>query len=382
MKLNACSPEQVELLSGSDLFDRDWYRQRYPDVDVLKIDPALHYLWLGAALGRDPSPLFSTSAYLALNADVERYVQRHDANPLVHYLTSGRHEGRNIAPVEDGRDWDRIMATAIGSRQSRDRELFGNNHQTPARPAAEMPLGIVIHAFYPEVLSEIITICDAIPTDFQFYVSTVPQKYEAVHTTLTEQKRPFRLFSFTNRGRDVLPLLKIMAAMVDDGVEVFAKVHTKRSLHRTDGVAWRKLLYEAVIGREAFSHAIAAMREDPRIGLLGPVDHFVSMRTYLGRNFVGVSRCAEAFGANPSTVFDLGFFAGTMFVARLGALRPLLDFGFADEDFEPEAGQIDGTLAHVIERILTICVTSGGYMVGSTIAPYEIPRIIDRYEFV
>jgi O-antigen biosynthesis protein len=49
-----------------------------------------------------------------------------------------------------------------------------------------------------------------------------------------------------------------------------------------------------------------------------------------------------------------GFFKGTMFWARFDALRPILKRGFGYDDFEPETGQIDGTLAHGLERALCL----------------------------
>lgn len=83
---------QVELLRDSEHFDEKWYLARYPDVAALGMDPIAHYLWLGAMLGRDPSPNFSTRGYLALNADVAAA----NANPLVHYLTQGLNENRPL----------------------------------------------------------------------------------------------------------------------------------------------------------------------------------------------------------------------------------------------------------------------------------------------
>lgn len=84
------SKSDIDTIRRSSYFNGDWYRQRYPDVDMVGMDPAEHYLWLGAALGRDPSPLFSSREYLALNPDV----QAKGINPLLHYLKWGQKEGR------------------------------------------------------------------------------------------------------------------------------------------------------------------------------------------------------------------------------------------------------------------------------------------------
>lgn len=60
-------------------------------------DVALHYLAVGATMGLDPNPEFSTTFYLTQNADV---AQAGD-NPLWHYLTYGQSEGRVAKPDPD-----------------------------------------------------------------------------------------------------------------------------------------------------------------------------------------------------------------------------------------------------------------------------------------
>jgi glycosyltransferase involved in cell wall biosynthesis len=82
-------------VSKSEYFDAKWYLETYPDVVELGIDPALHFLWLGARLGRDPSPRFHTDSYLKHNPDVVRA----GYNPLLHYLRFGAREGRRVDPV-------------------------------------------------------------------------------------------------------------------------------------------------------------------------------------------------------------------------------------------------------------------------------------------
>jgi len=56
------------------------------------MDAAEHYLWIGAKLGRNPSPDFDGAAYLAANPDVASA----GINPLLHYERSGRAEGRPL----------------------------------------------------------------------------------------------------------------------------------------------------------------------------------------------------------------------------------------------------------------------------------------------
>ena len=88
----------VETISGSEFFDREWYLKTYPDVAAAEVDPAAHFLTKGAAEGRDPGPRFSTKAYLRRHRDVAAA----GVNPLLHYLRLGKSEGRKVTPVLPG----------------------------------------------------------------------------------------------------------------------------------------------------------------------------------------------------------------------------------------------------------------------------------------
>ena len=88
----------IAKLEASDLFDAERYLALYPDVAVLGVRPAEHYLRVGAALLRNPGDGFDTAYYLANNSDVARS----GMNPLLHYLDHGRFEGRLSRPADPG----------------------------------------------------------------------------------------------------------------------------------------------------------------------------------------------------------------------------------------------------------------------------------------
>ena len=90
----AAPEEHVALIKASSMFDASWYLEKYPDVGILGLDPAAHYLWLGALLNRDPSAAFSTAGYLEVNPDVGAA----GMNPLLHYVKNGHREGRRLVP--------------------------------------------------------------------------------------------------------------------------------------------------------------------------------------------------------------------------------------------------------------------------------------------
>ena len=87
---------QVGVIRKSDLFDSDWYLQRYQDVASLGIDPIEHYVRFGTLLGRSPHPLFDAPWYSAYHTDVARSGKE----ALMHFIHFGRHEGRKTRPVD------------------------------------------------------------------------------------------------------------------------------------------------------------------------------------------------------------------------------------------------------------------------------------------
>nr|WP_298249092.1 hypothetical protein [uncultured Halomonas sp.] len=85
----------LELLESSELFDAEWYLERYPDVRALSLTPAQHFLKYGWRMNRSPGPGFSTPAYLEQYPDIRKA----GINPVLHYLNHGQTEGRKAQPV-------------------------------------------------------------------------------------------------------------------------------------------------------------------------------------------------------------------------------------------------------------------------------------------
>lgn len=243
-------------------------------------------------------------------------------------------------------------------------------------------IALIIHAFYPDILDEILSYLDLLPSTIELFVTTTIEKKEQIESKLKKYDNPFELLIVENKGRDVLPFINVFKKLVEFNFDYLIKVHTKKSLHRVDGAVWRQELYNSVLGVDAFSRSILALESDRSIGLIGPERHFVTMDTYIGSNQDRLMQFAAKLDMSVDSIFETGFFAGTMFIGRIQALEPLLRLGITDRDFEPEAGQIDGTLAHVIERVVSLCALSKRFRITFSETPHTDASFKTIYNFV
>ncbi|MDM0028701.1 glycosyltransferase [Variovorax saccharolyticus] len=84
----------AEVVGRSNLFDPNFYRLAYPDVEGSGLPPLSHFMRIGLPAGRHPSASFAPDFYACLNKDVDG-----PASSFLHYLRQGRHEVRPTAPA-------------------------------------------------------------------------------------------------------------------------------------------------------------------------------------------------------------------------------------------------------------------------------------------
>lgn len=236
-------------------------------------------------------------------------------------------------------------------------------------------ISLIVHVFYPEILIEILDYLKSWPFAFKLYITTPFEKESKVRKILNDYNVQFDLILCDNKGRDVLPFLKTFETISING-GIVLKLHTKRSLHRTDGDEWRKDIFEKLLSVENVSRIIKAFNDDPKLGVVVPSGTYVSMKDYMGDTEAVVKEIAEQMGGDYQQVLSEGFSVGTMFYIRRSLLQPILDLGLTSDDFQMEAGQIDGTMAHALERGFFIPNVLFGYYVSTNANPTKPADIL------
>ena len=132
----------IEAVRGSGLFDEVWYLNRFPDVSMIGMDAAEHYLWIGARLRRNPSPDFDGNAYFAANEDVAES----GVNPLLHYVRYGKEEGRSWTQGSKNRKAFQELPL-YRHLQSLPADLEAEIMRLPVRSAAPAVVDVVIPVY-------------------------------------------------------------------------------------------------------------------------------------------------------------------------------------------------------------------------------------------
>jgi hypothetical protein len=255
------------------------------------------------------------------------------------------------------------------------------------------PIAVVIHAFYPDALAELIDKARNIPGQVDLFVSTDTQEKRAQIAALCRpwDRGAVEIAVGPNRGRDIAPKL-IAFRDVYARYDLFLHLHTKKSPHGGAPLArWRDHLVDNLIGSPEIAAGIVSLFGDRKLGLVFP-QHLAEIRGILnwGYNYDMARALAQKMGVTIDKNRVLEFPSGSMFWGRSAALRPLLDLRLGYEDFPEEDGRVDGTLAHAIERCVLMSVEAArfewlkvqrreGYAFPCAVLPAQRPQDLARH---
>ena len=284
-------------------------------------------------------------------------------------------------------------ALPMETRHSEIGALQAYNPPAATRPALVLPLDdtqdvpcsprqvlVVLHAFYPDMAEDLVKRLRALEgaetgASFRIVLTTDTEaKAEMLRSGSAERSALGHAQSIVvgpNRGRDVAPFLQACAAHLEEADDLVLHLHTKKSPHDGNLAGWGAYLFDCLLGSPALVRSTMQLFDEPSLGMVypGPFRALDGLRNW-GFDFPHAQSIMRRLGHDLSADEVLDFPTGTMFWARPAALRPLVNLGLAPEDFEPEAGQVDGTLAHAVERTLVHAVEFAGYKAQPVVAEH------------
>jgi lipopolysaccharide biosynthesis protein len=245
---------------------------------------------------------------------------------------------------------------------------------TPIPPkVTDRTIAIQIHIFYPELTSELAHYLKDFPARFDLLISTPDASNEELIRSSFEglpNLGAIHLLITPNRGRDFAPLLVGFGKQLLQ-YNYLAHLHTKKSIGTNSiGDAWRHYLYKGLLSNsDGRMQKILSLLD--QYGLIYPEKFpLIDVQNcQWGSNYPRGKELCRELGISAPVDGYVEFPVGSMFWANTQALKPLLEFELALEDFESESGQTDNTLMHTLERSLSHIALTQRCRIGILPAP-------------
>ena len=249
--------------------------------------------------------------------------------------------------------------SAIGEHiqpEERVSELFAAQRDRfrPSRRHA-----VVLHLFYEDLAEEFAERIGGFG-EVDVYITVANDISEANARRIISLFPEAYVQEVANRGRDMLPFLTMLERVRQGNHTFVCKLHAKRSPHLRDGNSWRNELVANLLSQAA-REELRAAEKMPKVGILVSKGSLNSL-THEAVRCPSLAARIRALAARKglATTLSEPFVAGSMFWFRPKAMELFSSLASATE-FEPELGQIEGTLSHALERLTIIAARGAGY---------------------
>jgi lipopolysaccharide biosynthesis protein len=332
----------------NEALNHSFYKSQRPRNLAAQFHPTAHYILWGESQGLWPNPNFSPTAYVANNPELADEIQR----PLWHYLTVGKARQLRATPFPPDPTTLPADLAAIPSATN----LLVQETQCD--------LAVVVHVFHYELWEEIAAALHHIPQSFDLYCTVIRREgFDSLVADIHACFPNAQVLCFPNHGRDIFPFVHLVNSGIFSNYAAVCKLHTKKSMHLEDGDRWRSELIQGILpSSERIREVLDAFLADPEIGAVVSDSNLMAHPQLWGPNRPRVTDALGRIGIAADR-FILRFPGGSMYWIKPEALRLLQSMNFCAEDFEREEGQLDGTLAHAIERIMGFLVQHAGQRV-------------------
>lgn len=233
---------------------------------------------------------------------------------------------------------------------------------------------IVIHLFYIEKVEKYLEYVRDIPDYIDiFFVTSSVQVKAKVSDCMNALNRNYRVIEKKNRGRDISAFLVACRKEIL-GYKYVCFLHDKREKNeytKKDTEIFEKCLWENTIGSGIYiNNIIKKFDDNPQLGILLPPESISDNFSFFFKNTWDQDfELMQLLARRLKLKCDLDkdkkpLSLGTVFWARVDAIRKLLEMPWNYEDFDEEPLASDGTISHAIERCFAYVAQDAGYNTG------------------
>lgn len=309
---------------------------------------------------------------------------------------------RALEIVERESNFDLSLVWKDIGRVAKPRDLYTNT--THLRILSDEPsvtprqsrlrIAALVHAYVPDMVPEILARIAHIPAPVDVWFTTADDERRArvaAHATASLPAsvtlREIRVVP--NRGRDVSAhLIGLRDVALSGDYDLVCRLHTKQSLQDPFAMSrhFREHLFENLLSSRPYLERLLALVEsEPSIGLVMPPAIHQGYPVLGGgwfENRRGAEEWAKRLGLDVPFDDSTPLAAyGSMYWYRPRALRALFSYPFTWDDFPAEGAYRDGSLAHVLERLIAYAAQASGHTIWCVQNARHAEKSYVRLEF-
>jgi len=234
---------------------------------------------------------------------------------------------------------------------------------------------ISLHIFYGDFIERFESILSNLDFPFDVFITTTEREiYDraiAAFTKLSVNLPEIRLTP--NQGRNFGPMLVEFGQRFLE-YEAILHLHSKKSLYRgSEQLGWSRYLFDNLASRSmSRQHLGLLAKKDVGMSFLRTPQDMPFFANHWLKNTAKGNWLNETLKLEVKVSGPITYPIGGMFWFKPEAVRGLLTHPWEYGDFEEEKGQLDGTLAHAIERYFSALTRRNGFktIAWETIAPF------------
>ena len=268
-------------------------------------------------------------------------------------------------------------------RNSKPKELYTDASMHEILPEVDVSfdatsapsVAAVVHIFYEDMTDELVDRLLYLPVPFDLFITTTSDaKAHAIREVLSQRDDPkigeidIRVLP-SNRGRDLSAFFIASKDVLEPGrYDLVVKIHSKKTVQGSfnHGRYFKNQQLENVLSSPGYAaNALALFQKEPGLGLVFPPMIHIGFPT-MGRGWYANRQPAEKLAKELGIRVpfdDISPLApyGCMWIARPEALKLLVDHEWRYIDYAAPDKHVDGSLAHVQERLIAYAAAEVGY---------------------
>lgn len=247
-----------------------------------------------------------------------------------------------------------LLRSPILTQLESTRTQFVKNSQT----------AIIIHLYYEDLIDDFWRLLSQLEEKVDLFITVNHHINEKDIIKIISLFPNAYILDVQNRGRDILPFYLMFPIVKNMGYHQVCKLHTKKSWHLVDGDQWRTNLWTNLLSKKMYRRVIDLFKTEADVGMIALNEYKINLSNhdYHADNRDWLEKLTSILDSKKKEGnFDWDFAAGSMFWFRPTALQTLEKLQLNEDDFEPEQNQLDGTLAHSLERLFTLMAETEGF---------------------